>query len=59
MVKGLDRFREFFKDFEDQYVLIGGAACDILFASNRVHSGEVGYNLYHLPCEVLHNRLHF
>ena len=35
MVKGLDRFREFFKDFEDQYVLIGGAACDILFASNE------------------------
>lgn len=35
MVKGLDRFREFFKDFEDQYVLIGGAACDILFARNQ------------------------
>ena len=29
MVKGLDTFREFFKDFEEQYVLIGGAACDI------------------------------
>ena len=35
MVKGLDTFREFFKDFEEQYVLIGGAACDILFASNE------------------------
>lgn len=33
MVKGLDRFREFLKGFEGQYVLIGGAACDILFAS--------------------------
>lgn len=35
MVKGLDTFREYFKDFENQYVLIGGAACDILFASNE------------------------
>ena len=35
MVKGLDTFREYFKDFEEQYVLIGGAACDILFASNE------------------------
>lgn len=34
MVKGLDTFREYFKEFEEQYVLIGGAACDILFASN-------------------------
>ena len=35
MVKGLDIFREYFKDFEEQYVLIGGAACDILFAGNE------------------------
>ncbi len=34
MVRGLDTFREYFRDFENQYVLIGGAACDILFASN-------------------------
>lgn len=34
MVKGLNTFREFFKEFEEQYVLIGGAACDILFESN-------------------------
>lgn len=34
MVKGLDIFREYFKGFEEQYVLIGGAACDILFAGN-------------------------
>lgn len=31
MVKGLDCFREYFKDFSDQYVLIGGSACDISF----------------------------
>lgn len=35
MVKGLDTFREYFTGFEDQYVLIGGAACDILFAGNE------------------------
>ena len=34
MVKGLDTFRQYFKGYEDQYVLIGGAACDIIFASN-------------------------
>ena len=35
MVKGLDTFRRYFKGFEDQYVLIGGAACDIVFESNE------------------------
>jgi len=31
MVKGIQRFREYFRNFTDQYVLIGGAACDISF----------------------------
>jgi len=31
MIKGLDVFKEFFGGFSDQYVLIGGAACDIVF----------------------------
>lgn len=35
MVRGLDTFRKYFAGFENQYVLIGGAACDILFASNE------------------------
>lgn len=35
MVRGLDTFREYFKGFEEQYVLIGGAVCDILFESNE------------------------
>lgn len=34
MVKGLDTFRRYFKGYENQYVLIGGAACDIVFESN-------------------------
>ncbi len=28
MVKGLDTFQKYFADYEEQYVLIGGAACD-------------------------------
>ncbi len=35
MVKGIELFREYFRNFTDQYVLIGGAACDILFESNN------------------------
>ncbi len=29
MIKGLDVFREHFIGMDDQYILIGGAACDI------------------------------
>lgn len=36
MVKGIDAFREYFENCEDQYVLIGGAACDILFKSKDI-----------------------
>ena len=35
MVKGLDRFRDYFRDFTDQYILIGGAACDISFENSN------------------------
>jgi hypothetical protein len=31
MIKGLDVFKEYFSDFNEQYVIIGGAACDIVF----------------------------
>jgi hypothetical protein len=30
MVRGLEIFRQYFKDFTDNYILIGGTACDIL-----------------------------
>ena len=30
MVIGLDKFREFFKDFTSSYIIIGGTACDII-----------------------------
>ena len=34
MVKGIDTFRRYFAEYEEQYVMIGGAACDIVFESN-------------------------
>jgi len=30
MVRGLDTFRNYFKDFPDNYIIIGGTACDII-----------------------------
>lgn len=35
MVKGLDTFRRYFQGYENQYVLIGGAACDIVFENSE------------------------
>jgi hypothetical protein len=29
MVKGLEKFKEHFAGFEDNYVIIGGTACDV------------------------------
>lgn len=34
MVKGLATFKKYFEGYENQYVLIGGAACDIVFENN-------------------------
>ena len=33
MVKGLDLFREHFSGFADRYMLIGGAACDLIMSN--------------------------
>lgn len=30
MVYGLEKFKEYFGDYSNQYVFIGGTACDIL-----------------------------
>ncbi len=30
MVRGIDSFREWFREYEDQYAIIGGTACDLL-----------------------------
>ena len=34
MIKGLDVFKDYFRYFNEQYVIIGGAACDIVFDSS-------------------------
>ena len=33
MVKGIDKFRDHFAGNEGEYVIIGGAACDLLFGA--------------------------
>ena len=30
MVRGINSFREWFRGYEEQYAIIGGAACDLL-----------------------------
>ncbi|UBM61559.1 hypothetical protein LA303_09040 [Candidatus Sulfidibacterium hydrothermale] len=30
MVRGIEKFREYFKDFPNSYIIIGGTACDII-----------------------------
>ena len=37
MVTGIDSFKEWFKGFEEQYVIIGGTACDILMTEEGIH----------------------
>lgn len=34
MVRGIDIFQDYFSKYQNQYVLIGGAACDISFQEN-------------------------
>ena len=37
MVVGLDKFKEAFADYTDNYVIIGGTACDILLSDTDMH----------------------
>ena len=37
-MEGLDKFREAFKDFSDNYVIIGGTACDITMTGTEVRA---------------------
>ncbi len=36
MVNGLERFRDKFKDYVDQYVIIGGTACNCSFSTKNM-----------------------
>lgn len=31
MIRGIEVFKEYFRDYKEQYVLIGGAACNLIF----------------------------
>ena len=33
MIRGLHSFREWFQDYESNYIIIGGTACDLLMSS--------------------------
>ncbi len=35
MVAGIETFKRYFEEDEDKYVLIGGAACDIVFSNSE------------------------
>lgn len=36
MVRGIEKFKEYFKDYHGQYVFIGGTACDIILGEQGV-----------------------
>ena len=38
MVTGIERWKEYFNDYKDKYVLIGGAACNLLEEETRHES---------------------
>lgn len=37
MVKGIDIFKEYFREYRDNYVLIGGVACDIAMSASGLN----------------------
>ena len=37
MVTGIDRFREWFRGYEEQYAIIGGTACDLLMSEDGMN----------------------
>ena len=36
MVRGLDKFKEYFADYEGRYVFIGGTACDVILGKKEI-----------------------
>ena len=45
MVKGIDIFQEYFNEYTDQYVLIGGAACSVSFEKQDINFGRTTKDL--------------
>ncbi|WP_455586532.1 hypothetical protein [Bacteroides sp.] len=38
MVTGIDKFKEYFAQYEDNYIIIGGTACDMIEVFERLCS---------------------
>jgi hypothetical protein len=36
MIRGFESFKEWFKGYEDGYVIIGGAACDLIMSEEEM-----------------------
>lgn len=45
MVKGIEVFQDYFREYADQYVLIGGAACSISFEEQDINFGRTTKDL--------------
>lgn len=45
MVKGIDVFLDYFREYADQYVLIGGAACSVSFEEQNINFGRTTKDL--------------
>lgn len=45
MVKGIEIFQEYFSEYTDQYVLIGGAACSVSFEEQAINFGRTTKDL--------------
>ena len=57
MVTGIDSFKEWFKGFEEQYVIIGGTACDILMTEEGIHVlPQIKFHQYVLKPITFFNR---
>ncbi len=42
-MEGLEKFREAFEAYSENYVIIGGTACDIEIGSTKCVSNQLGY----------------
>ena len=45
MVKGIEIFQDYFREYTEQYVLIGGAACSVSFEEQEINFGRTTKDL--------------
>ena len=53
MVKGIEKFREAFSAFSDNYVIIGGTACDAVLSKTMVEpraTHDIDARIGNTPC---------